>query len=881
MKRLYKIGCCICFLAFPFQNDIHSQEVYVQVLDSLSRPIPDARILVLVKDEVKFTHYTNANGQLSFVLPPHKQYTVVCSALEFETQTRKITTDSKKILSLHYVLQRKVQQLEEVLITQAITQKGDTLKYNVAHFKEGNERVLEELLKKIPNISVDELGGIKVGNKSIEAILLDGEDLLEKGYKILSKNLPASQIEQVQVLYKFSNNKQLKDIEQSDKVALNLVFDEAAKSSWFGNTTAANNLLAAERYDLRANALRFNKTNKFYGLANFNTVGYRAVSDLSSIFASSNSYAESQSANIPNLIHVTPNTPQIKDDRINFNNDKLLSFNNSYTINPKNRIKIISIWNTDRNQFYSDSRYHFDDGVEQFSNTENHQVHKAANNTTLKIDWVSDLSKNTEFNITATQHNDNQKDRGRLVFNQFQTAEDLQSKTAHTSFQFLITSKVSKTTVWQFSGNYTHQNNVQEYLMQPNVYDSTAQPLLQNLATQISYTGFQAMAYKKINTNHLLEWTTQINLQSQRLQSALNYQPMQDHVVTLPWTALQWNENSLMLHQNKYTSLLHHTYSWSNYSISTGINTSLLQQRETVSNNQKQWINLQPNLKFLWNINRISELQLTYQRFNQSLPIHEMYAAPIHIAFRNFISGRHSLNQFQNQNARFNYEYGKISNRFFMNFQTGINLENQYPALSMTTTTDRTWSQIVLRKNRQLYFVNNAYNYYISKIKSNVKLQWGWNKNRYENCINTLGWRKVNQEVVQYGMEYQSGFSSAVQFSLASNWQQVKYQAQTSNQYTNNRSSLQINWEIYKSNKLQLITDYYHFGNITNAPKNYVFTDLQYHIKLNDKVQYSTILYNLFNTDKFVNYHLTDLSSSETQYQLLGRYLLLRLDIDL
>ena len=62
--------------------------------------------------------------------------------------------------------------------------KNDTIVFNAKYFQTGDEQVVEDLLKKIPGISVDDNGTIKVGNQEIDKLMVDGDDFFEKGYKL-------------------------------------------------------------------------------------------------------------------------------------------------------------------------------------------------------------------------------------------------------------------------------------------------------------------------------------------------------------------------------------------------------------------------------------------------------------------------------------------------------------------------------------------------------------------------------------------------------------------------------------------------------------------------------------------------------------------------
>lgn len=110
-----------------------------------------------------------------------------------------------------------------IVAQQAITVKEDTIVYNVASFSKGDERKVEDLLKKLPGITVDErTGTIKFKGKSVETVLLEGDNLFGSNYTIGTRNINIGIIEQIEAIENYSENALLKGIEQSDKVVLNL-----------------------------------------------------------------------------------------------------------------------------------------------------------------------------------------------------------------------------------------------------------------------------------------------------------------------------------------------------------------------------------------------------------------------------------------------------------------------------------------------------------------------------------------------------------------------------------------------------------------------------------------------------------------------------------
>lgn len=55
-------------------------------------------------------------------------------------------------------------------------QMGDTIDYYVGMFKQKQDRTLEDVLKKMPGISVGSDGSISVGGKRINKFYIEGMD---------------------------------------------------------------------------------------------------------------------------------------------------------------------------------------------------------------------------------------------------------------------------------------------------------------------------------------------------------------------------------------------------------------------------------------------------------------------------------------------------------------------------------------------------------------------------------------------------------------------------------------------------------------------------------------------------------------------------------
>lgn len=109
--------------------------------------------------------------------------------------------------------------------------KGDTLVYIADSFQVRANAVVEDLLKKLPGITVEKDGSIKSQGRSISRVFVDGDEFFGSDATLATKNLAASSVEKVQVY-----ETDLPDAQAGDaKVqVLDLRLKDEAKKGYFG-----------------------------------------------------------------------------------------------------------------------------------------------------------------------------------------------------------------------------------------------------------------------------------------------------------------------------------------------------------------------------------------------------------------------------------------------------------------------------------------------------------------------------------------------------------------------------------------------------------------------------------------------------------------------
>ena len=205
----------LIFLILIYKSSYSQTIISGVVKDEGSKIISNCN--VVLKDPtnqliINFTH-SQEDGNFKFNTNKLGKFLLVFTALNYAPKSFEveITTETKEI-EKNVFMTFKSMELKEVIITpeRAITIKKDTVTFLVKSFLQGNEQVVEDLLKKIPGLTIDQTGTIKVGNQEIEKVMIDGDDMFEKGYKLLTKNMPVNPIEKVELYQNYSNNKHLK-----------------------------------------------------------------------------------------------------------------------------------------------------------------------------------------------------------------------------------------------------------------------------------------------------------------------------------------------------------------------------------------------------------------------------------------------------------------------------------------------------------------------------------------------------------------------------------------------------------------------------------------------------------------------------------------------
>ncbi|PPL04511.1 outer membrane beta-barrel protein [Parapedobacter indicus] len=249
-------------------------------------------VLVHAKDSMlyRFTR-TDELGNFRMDGLDTGEYTLFATFPEYADYVERFTLDSTSSVfdfgNLGLVLRSKL--LEEVLVnrSQAITIRGDTTEYDAASFNiEPNSKV-EDLLKQLPGIQVDQDGKITAQGQTVNKVLVDGEEFFGDDPTLVTRNLRGDMVDKVQLYDKKSDQAEFTGVDDGERSkTLNIKLKDDQKKGDFGKVDAGAG--TNEMYQGQAMYNRFNNKQRF---SVFGTVGNTGRTGLS--WQDANRYAPS------------------------------------------------------------------------------------------------------------------------------------------------------------------------------------------------------------------------------------------------------------------------------------------------------------------------------------------------------------------------------------------------------------------------------------------------------------------------------------------------------------------------------------------------------------------------------------------------------------
>jgi hypothetical protein len=336
-----------------FSLPVFAQEIQGTVKDSTGSGLPYVSINLKSKPAGVIVAYTTTGPKGAYVLrlpanAPAGDCYLEASSIGYKTQSKALTGLPAPI---DFVLAVSANELEAVVVRNKrpmLRTNGDTASYKVSDFSTSQDRVIGDIIKRLPGIAVSADGTITYNNKPISGIYIGGDNLLDDKYSIAANTIPNGVIDQVQVIDNHQPIKVLQNKVASNEVAINLTLKDKARLHLMGQEMVEAGLPG--NYNAELNALLFNDQYKAINYLKVNNTG----EDLQQELVSHNTSASQQRIgnNLPTTLLSlgAVNNPDLSRQRYLFNHTGLLNINDLVNLKNGTQLRLNAYYLQDKQQ---------------------------------------------------------------------------------------------------------------------------------------------------------------------------------------------------------------------------------------------------------------------------------------------------------------------------------------------------------------------------------------------------------------------------------------------------------------------------------------------------------------------------------------------------
>lgn len=270
-------GLVIFFLLFSVAS--HCQTIKGSLMDPVEGiVVKGATVYLLNQSDSSIFRSTlsDSSGTFLFTNVPLGLYILKSTSVGFETLLRSIAlNDSMPSLDLDDVyIPKKTTTLEGVVVlasAPAVSQKGDTTQFSATQYKVNPDATVEDLIKKMPGITVAKDGTVTGHGEQVKKVTVDGKDFFGDDASMALKNLPAEVVDKIQLYDRLSDQAQLTGFDDGNTVkAINIVTRSGMRSGQFGRVFAGYG--TDNRYYAGGNTSIFKGDRRITLIGNFNNI---------------------------------------------------------------------------------------------------------------------------------------------------------------------------------------------------------------------------------------------------------------------------------------------------------------------------------------------------------------------------------------------------------------------------------------------------------------------------------------------------------------------------------------------------------------------------------------------------------------------------------
>jgi len=938
MKNIF----VLCFVIFTAINTFsQNYTVTGQVADSSTKkPLFRANVILSRVTDSKVTGaFSDFNGKFTVNNLKKGKYIFEISFLGYKTYHRNLDLTTEKI-DLHTIFLStqggvQLKEIDVVGMTSGVTIKNDTTEYDASAFKVNKDAVAEDLIQKMPGITVQN-GQVQAHGENVGSVLVDGKLFFGDDPNAALKNIPAEVIDKIQVFDQQSEQSQFTGFDDGNSIkTINIVTRTRIKEGTFGKLFAGYG--DQQKYSAGGNLNIFNDDQRISILTQFNNVNIQNFSseDLLGVMSSAGSGGRGgfggrgsgngnnrgqggvggqptggyggpggpgSSNNVSNfLVSQTAGLVDTKAFGVNYVDKwgKDFDITGSYFFNITNN-NALSL--SDRNYFLTSA-------TAQSYNQNNTSDTKNINHRfNFRITYQIDTSNSIIFRPTFTfQQNDGSSNN---IANTFQGLDQLSNTSSifntnlrayNSSNELLYRHKFDtpgRTISFDFNGSLNKSSGDNTFNSNDIFYaNSIASDTTLNQISDLLKNGGSATANivytEPFTENGLLQFNSRFNY-SEDNSNKNTYDE-------LPGSSLL--DTSLSnVYRKYYTTQSYgagYRYRKESLMYGFGVNYNLAELRneqtfpyahETV----RSFSSVLPNFMLMYRISKDQNLRIMYRANNDDPTIDQLQDVLNNSNPTQLSMGNPALAQDYKHTLNIRYTETGFENvhSFFILFG-GTFTENYIGNRTIIAQKDTTvMNNIVLNQGSQLVVPANingyvnlrsliTYGFPVFFLKSNLNLNLSYNYTRTPGIINNM-LDRVNSSTYAGGFVLSSNFSDKIDFTVSTtssiNYVKDNLQAASNSRYFNQNSLVKLYLWIWEGFVLtNELNHEYDNGLSASYNRNIILWNITFGKKFlsNDNAELRFSCNDVLNKNTNIQHNITDTYTEDVRSNTLGRYFLL------
>ena len=236
-------------------------EVRGVIADSAGQPLSGANVKILYGTD-SLQAMTSKTGTYTIAGVNKPDFTLIASYSGLQSFSQSFTkTSTNPVFQVTPIMLFPAEgTLEGIVIksTRTMIVKEDTVQFDAGAYKVREGAPVEDVIKKLPGVTVDKDGNIETQGKKVSRVRVNGKDFFGGDVQTATQNLPADIIDNIQIIDDYGDQANISGIKSGEpEKIININTQRNKNKGYFGNATVAAG--SQGRYGGNLFANRFNE----------------------------------------------------------------------------------------------------------------------------------------------------------------------------------------------------------------------------------------------------------------------------------------------------------------------------------------------------------------------------------------------------------------------------------------------------------------------------------------------------------------------------------------------------------------------------------------------------------------------------------------------